>query len=291
MNFVLHLFSKEPNLMGNVKCVVLKGFVEASPGIATAAGTSIRHFPSNQRPVRRARRKLTEGSFESLAGVDISVEGNKESRYMVAEVVFPSDEGTFAWTDSLQPELPGTMTLMGMCLDDIQEDSPEVAESATIFQRFCSGLPHLLKAVNVSMRRRLFLRGVESIQYFLSAPSLQTWSLLFPKKSPGDVKNLPRCQIIRLGGGGLQDELSSIPQKRDAFGPELFSFLTPWPRLAENSVDGTPLGFDAFGSPEHSLLRQSKILGEVLKVELANHTLGQDESIAPKQSQEVADLR
>jgi len=47
---------------------------------------------------------------------------------MVAEVFPPSDEGTFSWTDSLQPELPDTKTLMGMGLKGIPEDSPAVAE-------------------------------------------------------------------------------------------------------------------------------------------------------------------
>jgi len=49
---------------------------------------------------------------------------------MVAEVFFPSDEGIFAWTDSLRPELPYSGTIIGMGLDGIPEDSPVVAKSA-----------------------------------------------------------------------------------------------------------------------------------------------------------------
>jgi len=44
MTFVLRLFSKEPSFEENVKCGVLEGFVEAAPGIATAASTSMRHY-------------------------------------------------------------------------------------------------------------------------------------------------------------------------------------------------------------------------------------------------------
>jgi len=49
---------------------------------------------------------------------------------MVAEVPFPSDEGIFAWTDSLRPELPYSGTIMGIGLDGIAEDSPAVARCA-----------------------------------------------------------------------------------------------------------------------------------------------------------------
>jgi len=43
MNFVLRVVSKEPGFQEKVKCGVLEGFVEATPGIATAASTSMRH--------------------------------------------------------------------------------------------------------------------------------------------------------------------------------------------------------------------------------------------------------
>jgi len=43
--------------------------------------------------------------------------------------------------------------------------------------------------------------------------------------------------------------------------------------------------------PECSLLRQPQILAEVPKEALVNYILGQGESIAANQSQEVAELR
>jgi len=42
------LFSKEPRFEERVKCGVLKGYVEAAAGIATAASTSIRHDENNK---------------------------------------------------------------------------------------------------------------------------------------------------------------------------------------------------------------------------------------------------
>jgi len=54
----------------------------------------------------------------------------RHPRYMLEEVLFPSDEGTLAWTDALRPELPYCRKIMGMGLDGIPEDSPAVARSA-----------------------------------------------------------------------------------------------------------------------------------------------------------------
>jgi len=51
---------------------------------------------------------------------------------MVPEVIFPSDQGIFARTDSLRPELQYSGTVMGMGLDGIPEDSPTVARSVKI---------------------------------------------------------------------------------------------------------------------------------------------------------------
>jgi len=48
MTFVLRLFSKEPSFEETVKWGVLEGFVEAAPGIATAASTSMRHDENNK---------------------------------------------------------------------------------------------------------------------------------------------------------------------------------------------------------------------------------------------------
>jgi len=50
--------------------------------------------------------------------------------YMVAEVFFLSDEGTFSRTDSLPPELPYSGTIIGMGLDGIPENSPALAKTA-----------------------------------------------------------------------------------------------------------------------------------------------------------------
>jgi len=102
-----------------------------------------------------------------------------------------------------------------------------------------------------------------------------------PQKSPREGRNLPSCQVIRLRGGGSQDEQAPKLQSREALVPEPLSFLKPWPILAENSNDGRLLK-----PPESSLLRQPKIMAEVPIVVLVNYMSGQGESIAPNQSQE-----
>jgi len=45
---VLHLFVNKPSFEEKLKCGVLEGFVEAAPGIAIAASTSMRHDESNK---------------------------------------------------------------------------------------------------------------------------------------------------------------------------------------------------------------------------------------------------
>jgi len=83
---------------------------------------------------------------------------------MVAEVFPPPDEGTFSWTDSLQPELPDTKTLMGMGLNGIPEDSPAVAEGD-------KHIPEVLEC---------FTLMVEGSQIFLCAEdfSPEAWEAL-----------------------------------------------------------------------------------------------------------------
>jgi len=61
----------------------------------------------------------------------------------------------------------------------------------------------------------------------------------FIPQSPEEGRNLPSCQIIRLSGGGPQDEPSSTLQSRGALVPEPFSFLKSRPRLTENSNKGS----------------------------------------------------
>jgi len=60
--------------------------------------------------------------------------------------------------------------------------------------------------------------------------------------------------------------------------------------LAENSNIGSPLVFDAFRSPESSLLRKPQILAVVSKVALVTYTMARVESIATNQSQEGENL-
>jgi len=123
-----------------------------------------------------------------------------------------------------------------------------------------------------------------------------------PQKPPREGRNLPSCQIIRLRSS--QDEQFPKPQSREGPVPEPFSLLKarpglvdnsvpgrfllskPWPNLAETSNDGGLLT-----PPEGSWLRQPKILAECPKVALFNYLLGQGESIAAIQSQEMAELR
>ena len=59
----------------------------------------------------------------------------------------------------------------------------------------------------------------------------------YSQKSPRKGRNLPNCRIIRLRGGGLQDEQAPKPQSRQALVPEPVSFLKPRPRTIENSVE------------------------------------------------------
>jgi len=107
-----------------------------------------------------------------------------------------------------------------------------------------------------------------SVPFFSAvAPDLVPF---IPQKSPRERRYLPSCQIIRLRGGGSQDEQSPELQSREALAPEPFSFLKPprrlienyvpepfsflkpWPKLAENSNDGSLLT-----PPEVSLLHKS----------------------------------
>jgi len=99
-------------------------------------------------------------------------------------------------------------------------------------------------------------------------------------------------QIIRLRGGGSQDERAPTLQSCEANVQEPIPFLKHGEGLAENSNNGRLLVFDVFGSAESSLLCQILSgLAEVPKMALVNYTKGHVESIAPKQSQEVAELR
>jgi len=48
ITFLLRQFSKGPRFEEKVKCGVLEGFVEAAPGMVTAASTSMRHDENNK---------------------------------------------------------------------------------------------------------------------------------------------------------------------------------------------------------------------------------------------------
>jgi len=61
----------------------------------------------------------------------------KPPRYMVAEVFFPSDQGIFAWTDSLRPELPYSGSIIGMGLDGNPKDSPALARTGKKYSSRC----------------------------------------------------------------------------------------------------------------------------------------------------------
>jgi len=74
---------------------------------------------------------------------------------MEADVFFPSDEGIFVRTDSLRPELPYSVTIIGMGLDGFPEKSSARAENA-------ENIPDVLECCTASVEdKNVFLCAQE----------------------------------------------------------------------------------------------------------------------------------